>query len=59
MNSFDPYQYHLKINYSVESVRIQSFFRSEWGKYGPGKIPYLDTFHTVLMQKCLTFGYCR
>ena len=38
----------------VKSVRIRSFsgpyfpvFPPNAGKYGPGKAPYLDTFHTV------------
>ena len=41
--------------HSVKSVQIQSFFWSVFscifglktGKYGPGKTPYLDTFHAV------------
>ena len=28
----------------MKSVQIQSFF---FGKYGPEKTPYLDTFHAV------------
>ena len=40
-----------------ENYQVRSFFwfvfsriRTEYGKYGPEKTPYLDTFHTVDMS---------
>ena len=34
-------------SHCVKSVQIRSFFSPNAGKYGPEKIPYLDTFHAV------------
>ena len=35
----------------VKSVQIRRFSCSEYGKYGPEKTQYLDTFHAVLISK--------
>ena len=55
----------VKASYSercVKSVQIRNFFwsvfsciQSETGKYGPEIIPYLDTFHAVVVCSCYNF----
>ena len=35
----------------VKSVQIRRFSCPEYGKYGPEKTQYLDTFHVVLISK--------
>ena len=37
----------LSICNCVKSVQIRSFFWSAFSRFGPGKTPYLDTFHEV------------
>ena len=51
----------LPFTHCVKSVQIRNFFwsvffriRTEYGnagKYGPEKTPYLDTFHTVTLNR--------
>ena len=36
---------------SMKSVQIRSFFCFEYRKYGPEQTPYLDIFHTVLIDQ--------
>ena len=44
----------------VKSVQIRSVFWSVFspnaGKYGPGKTPYLDTFHAAIVLKYSYFS---
>ena len=55
-------RHSLHHNHCVKSVQIRNFFwsvfsciQSETGKYGPEIIPYLDTFHAVVVCSCYNF----
>ena len=40
----NPFCFHC-----VKSVQIRSFFWSVFSVFGPGKTPYLETFHAVFL----------
>ena len=42
----------------VKNVQIRRFFGPNTGKYGSGKIPYLDSFHAVQITVPVLYWGC-